>query len=142
MNMILHDIADADVRNGDTLAEPLHVEGGELMRFDRVITNPPFSQNYTRDGMPFPERFRLSVQARRVKWPPEVFLVDVGGSLDPPDVIVILRRQRCSVTPWGGRRAEREALDRCAGGGAIGCVRAGAQAYLGPRPGVGSRPAT
>ena len=59
MNMILHDIADADVRNGDTLAEPLHLEGGELMRFDRVITNPPFSQNYTRDGMPFSERFHF-----------------------------------------------------------------------------------
>ena len=29
------------------------------MRFDRVITNPPFSQNYSRDGIPFPERFRF-----------------------------------------------------------------------------------
>jgi len=57
MNMILHGIPDADLRNGDTLAEPLHVEGGELMRFDRVLTNPPFSQNYTQDGLPFPERF-------------------------------------------------------------------------------------
>ena len=28
------------------------------MRFDRVITNPPFSLNYTKDGIPFPERFR------------------------------------------------------------------------------------
>jgi len=28
------------------------------MRFDRVITNPPFSQNYSRDGMKFTERFR------------------------------------------------------------------------------------
>jgi type I restriction enzyme M protein len=59
MNMLLHGIPDADLRNGDTLAEPLHLEGGELMRFDRVITNPPFSQNYTRDGMPFQERFRF-----------------------------------------------------------------------------------
>jgi type I restriction enzyme M protein len=58
MNLLLHGIPDADVRNGDTLAEPLHVEGGELMRFDRVITNPPFSLNYTQDGIPFPERFR------------------------------------------------------------------------------------
>jgi type I restriction enzyme M protein len=57
MNMILHGIADADLRNGDTLAEPLHVEGGELMHFDRVITNPPFSQNYSDEGIPFPERF-------------------------------------------------------------------------------------
>jgi type I restriction enzyme M protein len=58
MNMLLHGIPDADLENGDTLAEPLHQEGGELMRFDRVITNPPFSMNYTRDGMKFPERFR------------------------------------------------------------------------------------
>lgn len=58
MNMILHGIADADLRNDDTLAAPQHKEGGELMRFDRVITNPPFSQNYNADGIPFPERFQ------------------------------------------------------------------------------------
>jgi type I restriction enzyme M protein len=58
MNLLLHGIPDADIRNGDTLAEPLHAEGGELMRFDRVITNPPFSLNYTQDGIPYPERFR------------------------------------------------------------------------------------
>ena len=59
MNMLLHGIADADLRNEDTLTSPEHREGGEPMRFDRVITNPPFSQNYTRDGIPFPERFRF-----------------------------------------------------------------------------------
>lgn len=59
MNMLLHGIADADLRNEDTLTSPEHREGGELMRFDRVITNPPFSQNYTRDAIPFPERFRF-----------------------------------------------------------------------------------
>jgi len=59
MNMLLHGIAIADIRNGDTLAEPLHTEGGELMRFDRVLTNPPFSQNYSKDGLPFTERFRF-----------------------------------------------------------------------------------
>jgi type I restriction enzyme M protein len=59
MNMLLHGIADADIRNEDTLASPEHLESGELMRFDRVVTNPPFSQNYSRDGIPFPERFRF-----------------------------------------------------------------------------------
>ncbi len=59
MNMLLHGIADADIRNEDTLASPEHLESGELMRFDRVITNPPFSQNYSRNGIPFPERFRF-----------------------------------------------------------------------------------
>ncbi|MCB9576019.1 MAG: SAM-dependent DNA methyltransferase [Polyangiaceae bacterium] len=59
MNMLLHGIPDADIRHEDTLADPQHTEGGELMRFDRVITNPPFSQNYTKEGLPFPERFRF-----------------------------------------------------------------------------------
>jgi type I restriction enzyme M protein len=60
MNMLLHGIADADLRNNDdgTLEDPAHVQGGELMRFDRVITNPPFSLNYSKDAIPFPERFR------------------------------------------------------------------------------------
>ena len=57
MNMILHGIPDADMLNGDTLGDPRHTEDGELMRFDRVITNPPFSQNYSPEGIPYPERF-------------------------------------------------------------------------------------
>jgi len=43
MNMLLHGISNANLQNEDTLAEPQHVEGGELMHFDRVLTNPPFS---------------------------------------------------------------------------------------------------
>jgi type I restriction enzyme M protein len=68
MNMLLHGIGTADLQNEDTLADPQHVEGGELKRFDRVITNPPFSINWgntekNADGTPawapkFPERFR------------------------------------------------------------------------------------
>lgn len=57
LNMILHGIPDAIIHREDTLLHPLHREGGELERFDRVITNPPFSQNYTRSEMEFPERF-------------------------------------------------------------------------------------
>ncbi|MFO7905353.1 MAG: N-6 DNA methylase, partial [Pirellulaceae bacterium] len=30
---------------------------GEVRRFDRVIANPPFSQNYSKRDMQFPERF-------------------------------------------------------------------------------------
>lgn len=57
MNMILHNIPDADIQNADTLDDPQHTEGGEIMRFDRVIANPPFSLNYTKSRMPFQERF-------------------------------------------------------------------------------------
>ncbi len=43
MNMFLHGIYNADIRKGDTIRNPQHIEGGELMLFDRVIANPPFS---------------------------------------------------------------------------------------------------
>jgi type I restriction enzyme M protein len=58
MNMLLHGIRDADLRNNDTLSDPEHIRGGELMRFDRVITNPPFSQNYDRSQLKHTERFK------------------------------------------------------------------------------------
>jgi len=64
MNLLLHGIPDADMQNGDTLAEPMHVHSGQLDRFDRVLSNPPFSLNYTRDGMQHPERFQWG-------WAPE-----------------------------------------------------------------------
>ncbi|MDB2474775.1 type I restriction-modification system subunit M [Amylibacter sp.] len=43
MNMFLHGVINADLRKGDTLGDPHHTSGGELMSFDRVIANPPFS---------------------------------------------------------------------------------------------------
>lgn len=43
MNMFLHGVFSADIRKGDTLREPQHSQAGELMSFDRVIANPPFS---------------------------------------------------------------------------------------------------
>ena len=50
LNMFLHGVFGADIRKGDTLGDPQHVENGELQRFDRVIANPPFSlKNWGRD---------------------------------------------------------------------------------------------
>ena len=58
MNMLLHGIPDADIRQQDTLREPQHqAEDGELRRFDRVLANPPFSQNYIKKDIKFPGRF-------------------------------------------------------------------------------------
>ncbi|MBK1715491.1 HsdM family class I SAM-dependent methyltransferase [Rubrivivax gelatinosus] len=68
MNMLLHGIRNADLRNEDTLAAPQHDNGTDLMHFDRVLSNPPFSINWgtadtDRNGQPvwapkYPERFR------------------------------------------------------------------------------------
>lgn len=64
MNLLLHGVADGVIHHGDTLADPKHVlPNGELQRFDRILTNPPFAQNYRREGMKFPERM--------ANWTPE-----------------------------------------------------------------------
>lgn len=45
LNMILHNLGDADIQKGDTLENPKHTQDGELQFFDRVIANPPFSMD-------------------------------------------------------------------------------------------------
>ncbi|MEW2300994.1 class I SAM-dependent DNA methyltransferase [Streptomyces sp. NPDC006655] len=64
MNLLMHGVADGVIHHGDTLAEPKHAVDGRLQRFDRVLTNPPFAQNYRREGMRFPERMSYG-------WTPE-----------------------------------------------------------------------
>ena len=58
MNMILHNITSFTIENGDTLEDPLILDKGQVRKFDRVLANPPFSQNYSRANMKFPSRFR------------------------------------------------------------------------------------
>ncbi|MDW5289156.1 type I restriction-modification system subunit M [Formosa sp. PL04] len=43
MNMFLHGFDNASIRWGDTLRNPKHTEGDNLMKFDTVVANPPFS---------------------------------------------------------------------------------------------------
>jgi type I restriction enzyme M protein len=43
MNMLLHGRASARIEKGDTIRDPKLLEGGELVMYDRVIANPPFS---------------------------------------------------------------------------------------------------
>jgi type I restriction enzyme M protein len=58
LNMILHGIKTADIKQGDTLLNPAHLEADDkLMRFDYILSNPPFSQDYKQDDMQFQDRF-------------------------------------------------------------------------------------
>lgn len=60
MNMLLHGIQNAFIENGDTIKEPKHLNAnGSLKVFDRVIANPPFSQNYSLKEMKHKERFHV-----------------------------------------------------------------------------------
>lgn len=68
MNMILHDIASFEIENDDTLEDPKHFnENGELKKFDRVIANPPFSQDYTKSRLKYLERFEYGYAPEKDK---------------------------------------------------------------------------
>ena len=58
MNMILHNITRFTIENGDTLEDPLILENGQIRKFDRVLANPPFSQDYSKSNLKFTNRFR------------------------------------------------------------------------------------
>jgi type I restriction enzyme M protein len=86
MNLILHNITRFTIENGDTLEEPLILRHGQVRKFDRVLANPPFSQNYSRANMKFTNRFR--------EWCPEtgkkadlMFVQHMLASLKPDGVM-------------------------------------------------------
>ena len=58
MNMILHNVTKFQLENGDTIEEPLILDGGTYRKFDRVLANPPFSQNYSRASLKYENRFK------------------------------------------------------------------------------------
>jgi type I restriction enzyme M protein len=51
MNMFLHNIHDATIWLGDTLANPLNIENNKLMKFQVVVANPPFSLDKWDSGL-------------------------------------------------------------------------------------------
>jgi len=82
MNMILHGIPDANIENNDTLAEPEFLGNGYIKQFDRVIANPPFSQNYSKAGMKFPGRFLHGFTPENGKKADLMFLQHMISSLN------------------------------------------------------------
>ncbi|PKP33297.1 MAG: type I restriction-modification system subunit M [Bacteroidetes bacterium HGW-Bacteroidetes-16] len=55
MNMILHDNPTAEIKQGNTLSNPLFQENGSLKIFDFVVANPPFSDKRWSNGLNLPE---------------------------------------------------------------------------------------
>jgi len=82
MNMILHDIVKFDIANEDTLAHPQFFDNNrELKKFDRVIANPPFSQNYSKKEMEYKERFEFGFTPENGKKADLMFLQHMVSSL-------------------------------------------------------------
>ncbi|WP_297669653.1 N-6 DNA methylase [uncultured Desulfovibrio sp.] len=51
MNMILHNVPDAAIANGNTLAAPAFRDGTGLRTYDYVVANPPFSDKAWSTGL-------------------------------------------------------------------------------------------
>lgn len=51
MNMILHDYATAEIKQGNTIANPLFLDGHALKTFDYVVANLPFSDKRWGTGL-------------------------------------------------------------------------------------------
>lgn len=82
MNMILHNIPNANIENGDTLEEPLHKNpDGTIKSFDRVLANPPFSQKYNRAALTHTERFEYYGYAPENKKADLMFVLHMVASL-------------------------------------------------------------
>jgi len=91
MNMILHDIKDADIQHGDTISEPhWHDENdpSHTRLFDRVIANPPFSQNYSKAGMQLENRFQYGFAPETGKKADLMFVEHMIASTDPKGIMV------------------------------------------------------
>jgi type I restriction enzyme M protein len=82
MNMILHGIPDAHIENDDTITNPQFIENGYIKQFDRVIANPPFSQNYSKANMDYPQRFKYGFTPESGKKADLMFLQHMVASLN------------------------------------------------------------
>lgn len=83
MNMILHNISSATIENGDTIQDPLIKDGATWKKFDIVIANPPFSQNYNKATMKFQTRFLYGFAPETGKKADLMFVQHMIASLKP-----------------------------------------------------------
>jgi type I restriction enzyme M protein len=50
MNMVLHEISDPRIELGDVLENPKLIDGSELIKYDRILANFPFSEDWKPSG--------------------------------------------------------------------------------------------
>jgi len=109
MNIILHNITNYKIEYGDTLTEPLNVENGQLKQFDRVIANPPFSQNYSKAEMVLTNRFKYGFSPESGKKADLMFVQHMLASCKRNGKVVVVMPH--GVLFRGGKEKEiREGL--------------------------------
>jgi type I restriction-modification system DNA methylase subunit len=88
MNLILHGVFErAFIENDDTLTAPQHLEGGELMRFDRILSNPPFSMPYEKKQLSHQECFTAYGFPTEKKKADFLFALHMIASLRPGGIM-------------------------------------------------------
>ena len=112
MNMIMHDVKSADIQHGDTLTEPHWHDDQHVRQFDRVLANPPFSQNYTRnEKMQHQNRFVYGWAPQTGKKADLMFVQHMIASLKPDGMMVTVMPH--GVLFRGGKEKEiREGILR------------------------------
>lgn len=90
MNMILHNIPDAHIENDDTITNPVFSENGYIKHFNRVLANPPFSQNYSRANMEFAQRFKYGFTPETGKKADFMFLQHMVACLKSDGVMATI----------------------------------------------------
>jgi type I restriction enzyme M protein len=109
MNIILHNISKYTIEYGDTLEEPLNEKDGQLLQFDRVIANPPFSQNYKKAEMKYQSRFSYGFAPEDGKKADLMFVQHMLASCKKNGKIVVVMPH--GVLFRGGKEKEiREAM--------------------------------
>lgn len=64
MNMFLNNIDDATIAWGDSIANPLHLDSdGRLMKFQKIVANPPFSLDKWAEGFAGEEDKKFKMEA-------------------------------------------------------------------------------
>ena len=111
MNMFLHNINDAQMELEDTILHPQFIENGYIRKFHRVIANPPFSQNYTRATMEFPQRFRYGFAPETGKKADLMFVQHMIASLKDTGVMATIMPHGI-LFRGGAEKAIREGIVR------------------------------
>jgi len=98
INHILHGAySQMNIKQGDTLNEPLHANGGIDRIFDRVLANPPFSQDYSWAELPGNEA------AKEARFPIRLPEKDKGDFMFIQHMLNVLKEDgKCAtVVPLG-----------------------------------------
>ena len=113
MNLILHGVFErAFIENDDTLTAPQHLEGGELMRFDRILSNPPFSMPYEKKQLSHQERFSTYGFPPEKKKADFLFALHMLASLRPGGIMATVMPHGVLFRGGGEQEIRRQLVEK------------------------------